>query len=80
MINQQEYQQNRRICDYDLMSLIEFESEKMLERIGIKKIAHRLKLIEAIAERRVSENLVQKRDVEACQAFQDCVDAAKIGI
>lgn len=29
MINQQEYQQNRGIRDYDLVSLIEFESEKI---------------------------------------------------
>ena len=51
--------------------LLEFESEEMLERIGIKKIAHRLRLIDAIADRRVSE----KR-----QYSQDCVEAVKIGI
>ena len=61
--------------------LLEFESEEKLERIGVKKIAHRLKLIEAIGEKKLSENSSQNRDVEAGQALEQYfVDMIKKGI
>ena len=54
--------------------LVELESDEKLERIGIQKAAHRLKLIEAIWEKRKSEKYVPKRDVEACQAVKEYLD------
>ena len=66
--------------DITLELLFEFESEEKLESIGIKKIAHRLKLIDALGERKVLKNSVEKRDIEACQALKQDLDDTDQGM